>query len=55
MHVDVFKLVISRIDLQNSRSTEAHIFYTPRTYLLVIIYFPVIPDIIISVDWFLYA
>jgi len=55
MHVDVFKFVISHIFLQNSRSIEGHRFYISHVYLLVIIYFPVIPKIIKSVDWFLYA
>jgi hypothetical protein len=35
IHVDVFKFVISRIFVQNTRSTEAHIFYISHTYLLV--------------------
>ena len=55
MHVYVFKFVISRTFLQNSCSIEAHIFYIYHMYLLVIIYFPVIPKIIRSFDWFLYA
>jgi glycerol-3-phosphate responsive antiterminator len=55
MHVDVFKFVISRIFLQNSRSIEAHIFHISHTYLLAVIHLPVIPKIIRSVDWFLYA
>ena len=55
MHVDVFKFVISRTFLQNPRSIEEHIFYISHTYLLVIIYFPVIPKIIRSVDWILFA
>jgi len=51
MHVDVSKFVVSRIVLENSRSIERHIFHI----CWFIIYFPVIPKIIRSVDWFLYA
>ena len=40
MHVDAFKFVISRIFLQNSRSTEGHILYISHTHLLVYYIFP---------------